>query len=101
MKRIKSNITKTDRNSGNGSSSKAPNYIYNLLVNVRNFVCRIGDDADLIVSLFDGREMKFISENYLVEWGRDGLVKNLDLLDKLNVLFTVSLSLVHLTSINR
>ena len=65
MKRIKSSISKTggaggggggtDRNSGTGNSSKAPNYIYNLFINVRNFVCRIGDDADLIVSLFDGK----------------------------------------------
>lgn len=84
MKRIKSNATKTtDR------VSKAANYIHNLLVTVRNFVCRIGDDADLIVSLFDGREMKLISENYLIKWGRDGLVKDLDLLNNLNVVFTV------------
>lgn len=90
MRRIKLSMKATDRNSGSNNSSKAPNYIYNLLVSVRNFVCRIGDDADLIVSLFDGREMKFISENYLVRWGRDGLVKDLDQLDNLNVIFTVS-----------
>lgn len=90
MKRIKSNMKSTDRNSGSNNACNAPNYIYSLLVSVRNFVCRIGDDADLIVALFDGRDMKFISENYLVKWGRDGLVKDLDLLDNLNVVFTVS-----------
>ena len=61
-----------------------------LHLTVFNFTCRIGEDADLQIALYDGREQKFISENYLVKWGRQGFVKDVDQLDNLKVLFTVS-----------
>lgn len=61
-----------------------------LHLTVHNFTCRIGEDADLQIALYDGREQKFISENYLVNWGRQGFIKNVDQLDNLRVLFTVS-----------
>lgn len=61
-----------------------------LHLTVHNFTCRIGEDADLQIALYDGREQKFISENYLVNWGRQGFIKNVEQLDQLRVLFTVS-----------
>ena len=61
-----------------------------LHLTVCNFTCPIGQDADLQIALYDGREHQFISENYLVNWGRQGFVKDVDQLNNLKVLFTVS-----------
>jgi hypothetical protein len=61
-----------------------------LHLTVFNFTCPIGQDAELQIALYDGREQKFISENYLVNWGRQGFVKDVDQLNNLKVLFTVS-----------
>lgn len=85
-----------------GTSSPAPAQPFNhrhsysstakvsVHLTVHNFTCPIGQDADLQIALYDGREQKFISENYLVKWGRQGFVKDVDQLNNLKVLFTVS-----------
>ncbi|CAG2106061.1 unnamed protein product, partial [Medioppia subpectinata] len=62
-------------------------YNHNLYVTVKNFVCRIGEDADLLMTLYDGKECAFISENYLVKWGKEGLMRDLDQLNNLRVVF--------------
>ena len=64
-------------------------YNHNLYVTVKNFVCRIGEDADLLMTLYDGRDCTFISENYLVKWGKMGLMRDLDQLNNLRVVFAV------------
>ena len=61
---------------------------YNLLVRLENFVCRVGDDADLVMSLYDGKQINVMSENYIVKWAKEGLVKDLDQLNNLSVVFT-------------
>lgn len=71
-----------------GSSRMSSHYCHNLFAVVKNFVCRIGDDADLLMTLYDAKEQKFISENYFVQWGKYGLAKDLDQLNNLRVLFT-------------
>ncbi|CAN7990561.1 unnamed protein product [Ixodes hexagonus] len=71
-----------------GSPKISSRYCHNLFVVVKNFVCRIGDDADLLMTLYDAKEQKFISENYFVQWGKSGLAKDLDQLNNLRVLFT-------------
>ena len=84
--RIKQNYAGFD------SKSQKPTtkYIHNLLVTVNHFTCRIGEDSDLLLTLYDARENKFISENYLVQWGKQGLTKDLDQLNNLSVVFSVS-----------
>ncbi|CAN8023877.1 unnamed protein product, partial [Ixodes persulcatus] len=71
-----------------GSPKTSSRYCHNLFVVLKNFVCRIGDDADLLMTLYDAKEQKFISENYFVQWGKSGLAKDLDQLNNLRVLFT-------------
>ncbi|KAL3213749.1 hypothetical protein MRX96_035244 [Rhipicephalus microplus] len=71
-----------------GSPKASSHYCHNLFVVVKNFVCRIGDDADLLMTLYDAKEQKFISENYYVQWAKCGLIKDLDQLNNLRVLFT-------------
>uniref|UniRef100_A0A8C8S564 Dedicator of cytokinesis 2 n=1 Tax=Pelusios castaneus TaxID=367368 RepID=A0A8C8S564_9SAUR len=64
---------------------------HSLYVFVRNFVCRIGEDAELFMSLYDPQKhtLKFISfENYLVRWGSKGFPKEIDMLNNLKVVFT-------------
>ncbi|XP_064601988.1 dedicator of cytokinesis protein 1-like isoform X2 [Liolophura sinensis] len=61
---------------------------YNLYVTVRNFVCRVGEESELLMTLYDVKQSKFISENYVVRWGTKGMPKDLDKLNNLRVLFT-------------
>uniref|UniRef100_A0A8B9CTY9 Dedicator of cytokinesis 5 n=1 Tax=Anser brachyrhynchus TaxID=132585 RepID=A0A8B9CTY9_9AVES len=61
------------------------NYLY---VNFKNFVCNIGEDAELLMSLYDPDLSKFISENYLVRWGSNGMPKEIEKLNNLQAVFT-------------
>uniref|UniRef100_A0A4W5LLW9 Dedicator of cytokinesis N-terminal domain-containing protein n=1 Tax=Hucho hucho TaxID=62062 RepID=A0A4W5LLW9_9TELE len=62
-----------------------------LFVTLKNVVCKIGEDAEVLMSLYDPVESKFISENYLVRWSSQGLVKDIDQLHNLRSVFTVSI----------
>ncbi|KAG1690288.1 Dedicator of cytokinesis protein 1 [Nymphon striatum] len=70
------------------SKRSSSHFSHSLFVTVKNFVCRIGEDADVLMTLYDSRENKFISENYLVKWAKEGLARDLDQLNNLHVLFT-------------
>uniref|UniRef100_A0A8B9D602 Dedicator of cytokinesis 1 n=1 Tax=Anser cygnoides TaxID=8845 RepID=A0A8B9D602_ANSCY len=59
-----------------------------LFVNLKNVVCKIGEDAEVLMSLYDPLESKFISENYLVRWSSSGLPKDIDRLHNLRAVFT-------------
>uniref|UniRef100_A0AAQ4R1U2 Dedicator of cytokinesis 1 n=1 Tax=Gasterosteus aculeatus aculeatus TaxID=481459 RepID=A0AAQ4R1U2_GASAC len=59
-----------------------------LFVTLKNVVCKIGEDAEVLMSLYDPLESKFISENYLVKWSSSGLVKDIDQLHNLRAVFT-------------
>uniref|UniRef100_A0A7N6F695 Dedicator of cytokinesis 2 n=1 Tax=Anabas testudineus TaxID=64144 RepID=A0A7N6F695_ANATE len=61
---------------------------HDLYVFVRNFVCRIGEDSELFMSLYDPIKQTIISENYLVRWGSKGFPKEIDMLNNLKVVFT-------------
>uniref|UniRef100_A0A669EXS6 Dedicator of cytokinesis 2 n=1 Tax=Oreochromis niloticus TaxID=8128 RepID=A0A669EXS6_ORENI len=52
---------------------------HSLYVFVRNFVCRIGEDSELFMSLYDPNKQTIISENYLVRWGSKGFPKEIDI----------------------
>ncbi|XP_035997911.1 dedicator of cytokinesis protein 1 isoform X4 [Fundulus heteroclitus] len=59
-----------------------------LFVTLKNVVCKIGEDAEVLMSLYDPVESKFISESYLVKWSSSGLVKDIDQLHNLRAVFT-------------
>uniref|UniRef100_A0A673MAV9 Dedicator of cytokinesis protein 1-like n=1 Tax=Sinocyclocheilus rhinocerous TaxID=307959 RepID=A0A673MAV9_9TELE len=59
-----------------------------LFVTLKNVVCKIGEDAEVLMSLYDPIESKCISENYLVRWSSSGLVKDIDQLHNLRAVFT-------------
>uniref|UniRef100_A0A8C6V5F0 Dedicator of cytokinesis 2 n=1 Tax=Neogobius melanostomus TaxID=47308 RepID=A0A8C6V5F0_9GOBI len=61
---------------------------HSLYVFVRNFVCRIGEDSELFMSLYDPVKQTIISENYLVRWGSGGFPKEIEMLNNLKVVFT-------------
>lgn len=52
------------------------------------------EDAELLMTLYDAKEYKAITENYVVHWSRDGLMSDLDQMYNLRVMFTVSQVLV-------
>uniref|UniRef100_A0A8C2AV51 Dedicator of cytokinesis 5 n=1 Tax=Cyprinus carpio TaxID=7962 RepID=A0A8C2AV51_CYPCA len=63
-------------------------HTYSLLINLRNFVCNIGEDAELFMSLYDPDKSEFISENFLVQWDSTGMPKEIEKLNNLPALFT-------------
>nr|XP_013809071.1 PREDICTED: dedicator of cytokinesis protein 2 [Apteryx mantelli mantelli] len=85
--RIKEEMSKDqpDYASYSRMSSSPTHSVY---VFVRNFVCRIGEDAELFMSLYDPQKLTIISENYLVRWGSRGFPKEIDMLNNLKVVFT-------------
>ncbi|XP_045475282.1 dedicator of cytokinesis protein 1 isoform X5 [Harmonia axyridis] len=58
------------------------------LVAIKNFTCKMNEDAQLLITLYDGREYKSITENYVVRWSKDGLMSDLDQMHNLRVMFT-------------
>ncbi|XP_076174409.1 dedicator of cytokinesis protein myoblast city isoform X2 [Ptiloglossa arizonensis] len=70
------------------SKLQAPVYSHIFFVSVRNFVCKMAEDVELLLTLYDGREMKAITENYVVSWSKEGLARDIDQLHNLRVLFT-------------
>lgn len=74
----------------NRSSKTLNRHSHNLLVSFYAFVCKYQEDCDLLITLYDAEEMKAITENYVVRWGRHGFSKDIDRFDNHRVLFTVS-----------
>lgn len=66
-------------------SKQMNKFSHNLLISVHNFVCKVNEDTELLFTLFDGDEMKAITENYLVKWNRQGIASYFN---NLRVLFT-------------
>ncbi|XP_022091656.1 dedicator of cytokinesis protein 1-like isoform X3 [Acanthaster planci] len=63
-------------------------YSYNLFVNLKNVVCRIGEDADVLMSLYDAKEQKHISESFVAKWSSKGIPRDISLLYSLKTIFT-------------
>ncbi|XP_034398619.1 dedicator of cytokinesis protein 2-like [Cyclopterus lumpus] len=85
IKEEQSNI-QTDHSGISARIQSSPTH--SLYVFVRNFVCRIGEDSELFMSLYDPVKQAIISENYLVRWGSKGFPKEIDMLNNLKVVFT-------------
>ena len=47
------------------------------------------EDAELLMTLYDAKENRAFTENYVVRWSKEGLTRNIDQLHNLRVLFTV------------
>ncbi|XP_004848415.1 dedicator of cytokinesis protein 5 isoform X1 [Heterocephalus glaber] len=63
-------------------------HTYGLYVNFKNFVCNIGEDAELFMALYDPDQSTFISENYLIRWGSNGMPKEIEKLNNLQAVFS-------------
>ncbi|KAG8247666.1 Dedicator of cytokinesis protein 2 [Homalodisca vitripennis] len=61
---------------------------HTLFVSMRNFVCKMADDAELLMTLYDGKENRAFTESYVVRWSREGLAREIDQMHNLRVLFT-------------
>ncbi|XP_071948204.1 dedicator of cytokinesis protein 1-like isoform X2 [Antedon mediterranea] len=57
-----------------------------IFVFIKNFVCNVGDDTDILISLYDAKLGQFFSEFYIVKWSRK--VRNIDDLYNLKCLYT-------------
>uniref|UniRef100_A0A8C3MA08 Uncharacterized protein n=1 Tax=Geospiza parvula TaxID=87175 RepID=A0A8C3MA08_GEOPR len=61
---------------------------HNLYLCVRNFVCHIGEEAQLFMALYDPGEQRIISENYVIRWASTGVPQDIELLNNLRAVFT-------------
>ncbi|NXC29077.1 DOCK2 protein, partial [Campylorhamphus procurvoides] len=61
---------------------------HSLYLCVRNFVCHIGEEAQLFMALYDPSEQRIISENYVIRWASTGVPQDIELLNNLKVVFT-------------
>ncbi|NWU10537.1 DOCK2 protein, partial [Cephalopterus ornatus] len=61
---------------------------HSLYLCVRNFVCHIGEEAQLFMALYDPGEQRIISENYVIQWASTGVPQDIELLNNLKVVFT-------------
>ena len=89
--RIKKNAAAVNSSNVLGTNHKIKlvnRHSHMFFVAVRNFVCRIGEDTELLMCLYDAKDWKSMTENYVVRWSRMGLAQDLDLLGNLRVLFT-------------
>lgn len=48
----------------------------------------MSEDAELLITLYDGKEMRPITEYYVVPWKKEGLMSDLDQMNNLRVMFT-------------
>ncbi|XP_060585551.1 dedicator of cytokinesis protein 1-like isoform X2 [Ruditapes philippinarum] len=60
---------------------------YNLYVRMVNFVCRV-DDCEILINLYDAKDMNYICENFIVKWDKEKLQKDPDFLSSIRVVFT-------------
>uniref|UniRef100_A0A8C5ERG7 Dedicator of cytokinesis 2 n=1 Tax=Gouania willdenowi TaxID=441366 RepID=A0A8C5ERG7_GOUWI len=84
--RIKEEQVRSDHSGVSARIQSSPTH--SLYVFVRNFVCRIGEDSELFMSLYDPIKQAIISENYLVRWGSKGFPIEIEMLNNLKVVFT-------------
>uniref|UniRef100_A0A7N6F7I4 Dedicator of cytokinesis 1 n=1 Tax=Anabas testudineus TaxID=64144 RepID=A0A7N6F7I4_ANATE len=87
-KQIEDRIQEEKTQNQDNISKFASTPAFALFVTLKNVVCKIGEDAEVLMSLYDPVESKFISENYLVKWSSSGLVKDIDQLHNLRAVFT-------------
>ncbi|NWH62058.1 DOCK2 protein, partial [Geococcyx californianus] len=71
-----------------GSAHHAASPSHSLYLCVRNFVCHIGEEAQLLMALYDPSQQRSISENYVIRWASTGVPQDLELLNNLKVIFT-------------
>ncbi|NXU45970.1 DOCK2 protein, partial [Drymodes brunneopygia] len=85
--RIQEETSPQQRAPGHGTHG-ASSPSHNLYLCVRNFVCHIGEEAQLFMALYDPGEQRVISENYVIRWASTGVPQDIELLNNLRVVFT-------------
>ncbi|XP_064916112.1 dedicator of cytokinesis protein 2-like isoform X4 [Columba livia] len=70
------------------STRRAASPSHSLYLCVRNFVCNIGEEAQLFMALYDPAEQRIISENYVIRWASTGVPQDIELLNNLKAVFT-------------
>ncbi|XP_069467585.1 dedicator of cytokinesis protein 1 isoform X2 [Ambystoma mexicanum] len=86
--RIQEEKSEKQNNNINRQAKFAATPSFAFFVNLKNVVCKIGEDAEVLMSLYDPVESKFISENYLVRWSSSGMPMDIDRLHNLRAVFT-------------
>ncbi|ETN61959.1 dedicator of cytokinesis protein 1 [Anopheles darlingi] len=85
-------VDRIKRASNSTSKNRTPDIVnrhsHNLLLSVHNFVCRLSEDTEILFTLYDGDEMRAITENFVVRWSRQGMAADLDQFNNIKVLFT-------------
>uniref|UniRef100_A0A8C3KDP7 Dedicator of cytokinesis 2 n=1 Tax=Calidris pygmaea TaxID=425635 RepID=A0A8C3KDP7_9CHAR len=80
--------TSPQQNALHCSARLAASPSHSLYLCVRNFVCNIGEEAQLFMALYDPGEQRMISESYVIRWASTGVPQDIELLNNLKAVFT-------------
>ncbi|XP_031352316.1 dedicator of cytokinesis protein 1-like isoform X2 [Photinus pyralis] len=86
--RIRDKRNKVSEHRDSPARTALQQYSHIFVVAVKNFTCKMTEDAELLMTLYDAKENKAITENYVVRWSKDGLMSDLDQMYTLRVMFT-------------
>ncbi|KAM6132363.1 LOW QUALITY PROTEIN: dedicator of cytokinesis protein 2-like [Pterocles gutturalis] len=70
------------------SAHRAASPSHSLFLCVHNFVCNIGEEAQLLMALYDPAEQRSVSESYMIRWASTGVPQDIELLNNLKAVFT-------------
>ncbi|KAM9027371.1 dedicator of cytokinesis protein 2-like isoform 3-T3 [Ara ararauna] len=87
MQRIQEEMSPQQNALGCGARPAA-SPCHSLYLCVRNFVCSIGEEAQLLLALYDPVQQRLVSENYVIRWASTGVPQDIELLNNLRVIFT-------------
>nr|XP_018917246.1 PREDICTED: dedicator of cytokinesis protein 1 isoform X2 [Bemisia tabaci] len=73
--RIQREITEPSRKPNKITSQK---YSHTIFMAVRNFVCKISEDAELLFTLYDAKQQKSFTENFVVQWHQDNAASDIN-----------------------
>jgi len=65
-------------------------FSHTLFVSVRTIICRLEQDVEFLMALYDAREGRTFTENFVIRWSKEELAKNQDQNLNMRVLFTVN-----------
>ncbi|XP_071162209.1 dedicator of cytokinesis protein 4-like isoform X6 [Mytilus edulis] len=70
------------------NTPKDTDIVFNVLVNLKVSQCNVGDESQIVMSVYDNRDQKFVSEQFIIRMNKNGAPMKPEKLDNCFGLFT-------------
>ncbi|CAC5402947.1 DOCK3 [Mytilus coruscus] len=70
------------------NTPKDTDIVFNVLVNLKVSQCNVGDESQIVMSVYDNRDQKFVSEQFIIRMNKNGAPLKPEKLDNCFGLFT-------------